>query len=129
MPVTSAEERFLKRALEIIDAHIDEPQFGVEELASEIGMSKTQLLRKVRAVTGAAPRDLIRTHRLQRAAHLLASGYGNVTEVSLAVGMESLSTFAKRFREQYGVAPSEYPATVARAKASSVEPDRTRASL
>jgi signal transduction histidine kinase/ligand-binding sensor domain-containing protein/DNA-binding response OmpR family regulator len=108
MPVTSAEERFLKRAREIIDSHIDESAFGVEQLAEEIGMSKTQLLRKVRAVTGAAPRDLIRTHRLQRAAQLLAGGYGNVTEVAYAVGMESLSTFAKRFREQYGVPPSEY---------------------
>jgi AraC-like DNA-binding protein len=117
MPVTSAEERFLKRACEIIDAHIDDAQFSVEQLAQEIGMSKAQLLRKVRAVTGAAPRDLIRSHRLQRAAHLLASGYGNVTEVAYAVGMESLSTFAKRFREQYGVAPSEYAATLARTPA------------
>jgi AraC-like DNA-binding protein len=114
MPVASAEERFLKRACEIIDSHIDDPEFSVEQLANEIGMSKAQLLRKVRAVTGAAPRDLIRTHRLQRAANLLASGYGNVTEVSYAVGMESLSTFAKRFREQYGVAPSEYAGTLTR---------------
>lgn len=111
MPVTSAQERFLKRAREIIDSHVDDTAFGVEQMAHEIGMSKAQLLRKVRAVTGAAPRDLIRTHRLQRAAHLLASGYGNVTEVAYAVGMESLSTFAKRFREQYGVAPSEYSST------------------
>jgi AraC-like DNA-binding protein len=111
MPVTSAQERFLKRAREIIDSHIDDTDFGVEELASEIGMSKAQLLRKVRAITGAAPRNLIRTHRLQRAAHLLSSGYGNVTEVADAVGIESLSTFAKRFRVQYGVSPSEYAGT------------------
>jgi len=109
MPMSSAQERFLKRAREIIDQNIGDAEFTVESLAHEIGMSKAQLLRKVRAVTGAAPRDLIRTHRLQRAAELLTAGYGNVTEVANAVGMENLSTFAKRFREQYGIAPSKYP--------------------
>ena len=108
MPVTSAEERFVKRAREVVEAHLDDSDFSVELFSREMGLSRAHLLRKLRSLTNMTPRDFIRTHRLQRAAQLLAGGYGNVTEISYAVGIMSLSTFAKRFKEQYGVSPSDY---------------------
>jgi signal transduction histidine kinase/ligand-binding sensor domain-containing protein/DNA-binding response OmpR family regulator len=109
MPSASTDERFLSRAREIIEQHLDDPEFSVTGFARELGVSVTLLQRKLKALTDLTPLAFIRTHRLQRAAQFLESGYGNVTEVAYAVGLQSLSTFAKRFREQYGVLPSEYP--------------------
>jgi signal transduction histidine kinase/ligand-binding sensor domain-containing protein/DNA-binding response OmpR family regulator len=110
MPVTSADERFLRRCREIVDEHLDDDSFSVEAFAREVALSRAQLHRKLKALTDLAPRDFLRTQRLQRAARLLGGRYGNVTEVAYAVGFKSLSHFARSFREQFGVPPSEYPA-------------------
>jgi signal transduction histidine kinase/ligand-binding sensor domain-containing protein/DNA-binding response OmpR family regulator len=109
MPVTSADERFLQRVRRIIEAHLDDEDFEVEVFSREVGLSRSQLHRKLKALTGQSAGEVIRAHRLQRAADLLAGGFGNVTEVTYAVGFKSLSHFAKCFRQQYGVSPSEYP--------------------
>ncbi len=109
MPVTSADERFLQRVRQIIEAHLDDEDFEVEVFCREVGLSRSQLHRKLKALTGQSAGEVVRAHRLQRAADLLAGGYGNVTEVTYAVGFKSLSHFAKCFRQQYGVAPSDYP--------------------
>ena len=108
MPVTSADERFLRRCREVIDENLDNDEFTVEIFAKEVGLSRAQLHRKLKAITDLAPRDLLRTQRLKRAAHLLEGRYGNVTEVAYAVGFKSLSHFARSFREQFGVSPSDY---------------------
>jgi AraC-like DNA-binding protein len=97
------------RARKVVEEHLSEPDFSVVKFSRELGVSHPHLLRKLKALTGLTPQAFIRTHRLQRAAKFLEDGYGNVTEVAYAVGLLSLSTFAKRFREQYGVLPSEYP--------------------
>lgn len=117
MPVTSADERFLKRAREVVEEHLDDSDFDVEQFGRAVGMSRAHLLRKLKALTGMPPRDFVRSLRLRRAAELLRGGYGTVTEVAYAVGIQSPSAFAKRFREQYGVSPSEY------ASAEASDPD------
>lgn len=109
MPVTSSDERFLQRVRRIIEEHLDDEEFEVETFCREVGLSRSQLHRKLKALTGQSASEVVRAHRLQRAADLLAGGYGNVTEVAYAVGFKSLSHFAKCFRQQYGVAPSDYP--------------------
>ena len=109
MPVTSADERFLVRTREVIEAHLDDTDFRVEHLCEEVAMSRAQLHRKLKALTGKSTSEFVRTHRIQRAAQLLKGGYGNVTEVALAVGFQNLSYFSKSFRAQYGVLPSDYP--------------------
>jgi DNA-binding response OmpR family regulator len=109
MPVTSADERFLHRCRAVVEEHLDNEDFTVETFAREVGLSRAQLHRKLKALIDLAPRDFLRTQRLQRAAHLLRSRYGNVTEVAYAVGFKSLSHFARSFREQFGVSPSSYP--------------------
>jgi signal transduction histidine kinase/ligand-binding sensor domain-containing protein/DNA-binding response OmpR family regulator len=108
MPVTSADERFLARAREVVDEHLDDPQLDVDTLCREIGLSRAQLHRKLKALTGCSTKEFVRIHRLQRAASLLKGRFGNVTEVAYAVGFQSLSYFSRVFREQYGVAPSEF---------------------
>lgn len=108
--VTSADEAFLNRAREIVEEHIDDGMFGVQELASELGLSARQLQRRLRDTLDRSPVEFIRTLRLQRAAQLLEAEYGNVSEVAYSVGFTSLSYFAKCFREQFGSSPSEYKA-------------------
>lgn len=108
MPVTSADERFVLQLRQAIDGRLDDEEFRITELCREVGMSRSQLHRKLRAVTGKSASEFVRSHRLQRAAQLFDGGYGNVTEVAYAVGFHNLSYFSRSFRDLYGVQPSEY---------------------
>ncbi|RMH78591.1 MAG: response regulator, partial [Calditrichaeota bacterium] len=108
--VTSADEAFLQQALEIVETHMGDEHFDTTQFAKEIGMCRSQLNVKLRALTGCSTREFIRTLRLKRAAHLLEQGFGNVAEVAYEVGFNSLSYFAKVFKEQFGVLPSQFPA-------------------
>ena len=109
--VTSEEEAFVERARTLIEEHIDDSDFGVQELASELGLSSRQLQRRLRETVDQSPVEFMRGLRLQRAAQLLEQQFGNVSEVAYAVGFTSLSYFAKCFRDQYGQSPSEYKAS------------------
>ncbi len=106
--VTSADERFLQKALALLETHMDNAAFDVELFGREIGMSRSQLHRKLTALTGHSTSDFIRTVRLKRALQLLEGDYGNISEIAYQVGFNSLTYFTKCFREQYGFPPSEY---------------------
>jgi DNA-binding response OmpR family regulator/two-component sensor histidine kinase len=106
--VTSADERFLNRAIEIIEKNMGDPDFGVDAFGKEIALSHTQLYRKLKALTNQSPVYFIRTIRLKRAAGLLEQAYGNVAEISYEVGFNNPSYFAECFRKQFGKPPSEY---------------------
>ncbi len=106
--VTSADEALLNKARIIIEENIEEGDFGVQELAAELGLSPRQLQRRLRDTVDQSPVEFIRSLRLQRAAQLLEGQYGNVSEVAYSVGFTSLSYFAKCFREQFGSSPSEF---------------------
>ena len=106
--VQSADEKFLYNVREIILSRLSDEQLSVESLAEEIALSRSQLLRKVTALTGVSVNELIRTFRLQKAAQLLEQNWGSVTQVAYEVGISNLSYFSKVFKEQYGMMPSEY---------------------
>jgi YesN/AraC family two-component response regulator len=110
--VQSADEKFLMKVKETILKRMDDEQLSVESLAEEIGLSRSQLFRKITALTGISVNELIRTFRLQKAAQLLEQNWGPVAQVAYEVGFSNLSYFAKVFKEQYGVLPSEYGAKV-----------------
>jgi AraC-like DNA-binding protein len=80
----------------------------VEEMGKAMAMSRTNLHRKIKAITGFPPSELIRTIRLRKAAILLLHQTNTVSQVSLSVGFEDHSYFSKSFRKQFGVSPSEY---------------------
>jgi len=107
--VQSADEKFLLRVREAILSRLSDEQLSVESLADEIGLSRSQLFRKISALTGASVNELIRTFRLQKAAQLLEQNWAPVTQVAYEVGYSNLSYFSKAFKEKYGVSPSEYP--------------------
>lgn len=108
LPVTSADNRFLQRAIEILEQHISDPDFTARELAKNLGMSRAHLNRKLKGLTGQKTTEFIRFVRLKRAAELLRQKYGTVSEIAYESGFNHLSYFARCFKEQYGVAPSEY---------------------
>lgn len=106
--VTSVDEKFLNKAIRIIEDNLGDCDFDVTAMTQEIGMSRMQLFRKLKALTNQTPSEFIRTIRLKRAAQLLQKKFGNVAEITYEVGFNNLSYFAKCFRELYGVSPSEY---------------------
>jgi len=106
--ITSADVKFLDRAIAIIEGHMGDFEFDAATFQEEMNMSRSQLFRKLRALTDQSSTEFIRSIRLKRAANLIEQGFGNVAEVTYEVGFNNLSYFAKCFKEVYGVSPSEY---------------------
>jgi signal transduction histidine kinase/DNA-binding response OmpR family regulator len=107
--ITTYDERFLSRAMEIVEKHISNPDFSTETFAKQMGVSRMQLNRKLRALTDQATGEFVRSMRLKRAAQLLANKGGTtIVEIAYEVGFSSPAYFAKCFREQFGLSPSEY---------------------
>jgi signal transduction histidine kinase/DNA-binding response OmpR family regulator len=122
MTVTPMDEAFLTRVLAVIEQHMSDPEFDVERLGREVGLSRSQLHRKLRALTNQPPTLLIRSIRLQRAAEFLKQEAGSVAEVAYRVGFSSQAYFAKCFREQFGYAPKEYSRTALQPAQPQVSP-------
>jgi len=108
--VTSYDEKFLQRAMAIIERHLSNPDFDVAILTREVGMSRMQLHRKLYALTNQSTNKFIRSLRLRKAADLLNQQYGNVAQIAYEVGFNNPSYFAECFRKQFGKLPSEYKA-------------------
>ena len=105
---TSVDERLLQRVIDTVEEYIGDPGLNTALLAREVGVSRMLLNTKLRALTGQSTGEFIRIMRLKRAAQLLQQGHGNVTQVAYDVGFQSLSYFARVFRTQFGLSPSEY---------------------
>ncbi|GAB4021341.1 hybrid sensor histidine kinase/response regulator transcription factor [Spirosoma koreense] len=104
------EDPFLIRLYALLDTNLDNPRLNVDQLIDELAMSRTNLHRKVKALTGFSTNELIRTYRLKVATKLLRQGL-NSSETAMRVGFENLSYFAKCFRELYGSTPGEFART------------------
>lgn len=108
LKVTSLDEIFLKKTLQTITENLDDFSFNVGVLQDKLAISRGHLHRKVKALTGESPVDLIRIMRLKAAASFLKLGTMNVTEAALSVGFSNQSYFAKCFREYFGQTPASY---------------------
>lgn len=106
--VASVDEAFLKRAMEIIEEHMGDPDFNVETMVKEIGMSRSKLYLKLKALTDQSTSEFIRTVRLKRAVQLLDGGGLTVKEIMYRTGFNTASYFSKCFKKQFGISPSEY---------------------
>lgn len=105
----SHDQKLLRKAITVVEEHINDPQFGVEKLALELNMSRTNLHRKIKSITGFPPSELIRSIRLRKAARLIAGKVDTVTQIALLVGFDDYSHFSKAFKKHFGVSPSNYP--------------------
>lgn len=101
------EDEFLNQVYTVLEARLDDSSFGVETLAEAVGFSRMHLNRKVKALTGFTPVELIRVVRLNRAAELLLTG-ASVSEVADRVGFDTPAYFSKVFKDHYNQTPSEF---------------------
>lgn len=106
--VTPVDEKFLKQALEIVEKHIDEPEFSVEDFSREMFMNRVTLYRKILSITGKTPLEFIRSIRLKRAAQLLEKSGMSIAEIAYEVGFNNPKIFSKSFKDEFHVSPSQY---------------------
>lgn len=106
--LSSPDERFLQKAIDVVENNIADPDLDIERFASEIGVSRMQLYRKLNALTEMTVKEFVRSIRLKRAAQLLVQKKLNISEVAYAVGFRDLSHFRKCFRQEFGMSATEY---------------------
>jgi DNA-binding response OmpR family regulator len=106
--VSSPSDDFTKKIFDLLDQHIEDPEYSVEQLSGELNLSRSQVFRKLTAVTGYPPNELLRNLRLKKAAFLFHSGHKNIAQVMYQVGFNNPSYFAKCFHKLYGLNPSQY---------------------
>ncbi|TKG97293.1 response regulator [Puteibacter caeruleilacunae] len=108
LTLPSREDEFLQRVIKVVEENLSNNQFEVTNLCAEIGLSRMQLHRKLKAICGQSAVELIRSYRFKRAAQLLETSGMNVSEVMWEVGIESTSHFSRTFKSIYGMSPSVY---------------------
>ncbi len=106
--INSIDEQFLGKVQEVMDNSLIDSNFSTVEFSKAVGMSRMQLHRKLKALTGLSASEFIRSQRLKLAADLLKKSDTNVSQVGYAVGFNDHSYFSKCFKEAYGIAPSQY---------------------
>lgn len=109
--VSKADEDFLNRLREVIVTNLKDSDFSVDQLASELAMSRSSLNRKIKALLDVSPNDYVRIERLKYAAELLQEGRYKINEVCYMAGFNTPSYFARCFQKQFGVLPNEYVKT------------------
>ena len=88
--------------------HITDSEYSVDQLASDVAMSRSKLYDKMRNMLGISPADFIRNVRLKRAAQMLADTSLSVAEISGRVGFATARNFSQQFKKMFGLLPSEY---------------------
>ena len=106
--VKGNDELLMERVMKSINKNISNSDFNVDMLTQEVGISRAQLHRKMKEITGLSTSEFIRNIRLEQAARLLREQKINVTQVAYTVGFSNLAHFSTIFRKHFGVAPSEY---------------------
>ncbi|MDD4516753.1 hybrid sensor histidine kinase/response regulator transcription factor [Massilibacteroides sp.] len=106
--VSSLDEKLIHKALEYTEKHLSDPDYSVEELSRELGMSRVHLYKKLSSLTGKTPIEFIRIIRLKRAAQLLEESQLTVSEIAYEVGFNNPKYFRKYFKDEFGVLPSQY---------------------
>ncbi len=106
--VDSNDDKFISRLVSIIEEYMDDSSLNVEFLASEVGMSRTHLYRKVQSILGDTPVNFIKKIRLKRAAQLLKKNSMYISEVAYMTGFNSQKYFGKCFAKEYNISPTEY---------------------
>lgn len=110
--VRSLDEQFLEKVMLAVETHMGNPDFNMDRFGQEVGLSRMQLHRKLKALTNESPGDFLRSMRLKQANRLLSKRSGNVSEVAYEVGFNNLSYFSKCYKEQFGISPNETPAAI-----------------
>ena len=105
--ISTPDKIFIDNLKEAIKKNMSNPNLRMDDLGDEIGLSRVQMYRKVKVLTGLSPTELLRQMRLQRAAALLSSTTKTVAEIAFEVGFNTPGYFSKCFKEQYGKQPTD----------------------
>ena len=108
LTIISEDEKFLKNVFDCIEKNITNHNFSVEELSSQMALSRVSLYKKLLSLTGKTPVDCIRTVRLKRAVQLLEKSQLSIASIAYEVGFNNPTYFSKVFKDEYGTVPSEY---------------------
>lgn len=106
--ITGVDERFLEKIQAVLDEKLTESNFNTQEFSEAVGMSRMQLHRKLKALTGLTTSEFIRSQRLKLGASLLQNSNANVSQIAYQVGFNDPSYFTKCFKEVYGSSPTEF---------------------
>ena len=104
----SSDEQFMKRVMEIVNENISNSDFNISQMVDEVGMSRTQLHRKLKELTGFSAARFVQNIRMQQAMKLLKEKRVNVSQIAYSVGFASQTHFSTTFKQYYGVSPTEY---------------------
>jgi len=105
---TQQEEELVEKLLKVIGAHMDDSDYTVDQLASDVAMSRASFYKKMQTMLGITPNEFLRNVRLKHAAKLLAESEIPVNQVALMVGFQTPRYFSQCFRQLFGVLPTEY---------------------
>lgn len=114
--LASPNDQMMERVMKVINENISSPDLSVEFIADKIGISRVHFHRRLKDATGLTPRDFVRNIRLSQAAKLLAGKDFDITDVAVATGFRSVSTFSTCFKGYFGMTPTEYARKNAKAK-------------
>lgn len=106
--LTSTDERLLQNVIDYIRTNLENPELTVEVMSKDLGMSRTHLHRKLKALTGQSPVEFIKVIRMKQAAYLLSTGKLTVSEVGYKVGYSTPSYFSSSFNAHFGMSPTAY---------------------
>ena len=106
--IESPDEHLMRRVMKTINENMDNSELSVEMIADKVGISRVHFYRKMKDLTGQAPRDFLKYVRLKEAARMLSEKKLDITGVSIATGFKSLSAFSTNFKALYGLSPTEW---------------------
>ena len=104
----SPDEHLMNRVMKVINENLSNSEVSVEDIADKVGISRVHFYRKMKELTGQAPREFIKYVRLKEAARLLSEKHLDVTTVSYTVGFKSQTSFSTSFKALYGLTPTEW---------------------
>ncbi len=105
--LTNLEEQFMCKVMEVIENHLSEEEFSIEQFGKEVGMSRVQLHRKLKALSGKSASNYLRSVRLSKAKKMIKEQKGNISEIAYSVGFSSPQYFTRCFKEEFGFPPSD----------------------
>jgi len=106
--ITPLDEKLIGKSIKVVEEHMSDTEFSVEELGSAVGLSRSHLYKKLMYITGKGPAEFIRTIRLKRGRQLLEKSQLQIAEIAYEVGFNSPKRFTINFKHEFGVSPSEY---------------------
>ncbi len=106
--LTNPDEKFMSDVMNIIEKHLPEEDFSIEQLNKELGLGRVQVYRKIKALTGNSPSRFIRSVRLAKAKKMIKENKNIISEIAYAVGFSTPAYFARCFKEEFGYPPSEF---------------------